>query len=352
MIWRKKDDPLLVDPKDVRVPAYYEDLPVVRKDIARKYSNIEELDKQVGNLLNQLEKDNLLDKTIIFFWSDHGGNLLRQKRDVGNAGLNVPLIVRYPDKKMAGTVDDRMVSLMDLGPTVMSLAGVKPPDYMDGKAFLGKYQSTPRKYNFGSADRFDESVDMRRSVIDGRFVYIKNFYPELPYLFRNGYREQVEMNKVLVEKGLKGDITGDAAYIYTKTKPTEELFDLSTDPDEIHNLADNPLYKEKLEELRTQLGAWQLDIGDKGFVPEHDLINMFWPGMIQPKTEEVSFKAGKSGLVLSSTTDGASIVYQTKSGDKNHWELYAKPLHVQDYPIKARAIRIGYQTSSITEYSK
>ena len=126
-IWQRSNEALTVAPQDVIIPDYFPDISEVRMDIARKYSNIEAMDKKVGELLSQLEEDGLLETTIIMFWSDHGGNLLRQKRAVGNSGLNVPLIVRYPDKKMAGKVEDRIVSLMDLGPTVLSLLNIEPP---------------------------------------------------------------------------------------------------------------------------------------------------------------------------------------------------------------------------------
>ena len=222
-IWRRKNKPMTVSPVDVPIPDYYPDLPVVREGIARKYSNIEAFDKEVGELLNQFEVDGVLDNSIIFFWSDHGGNLLRQKRAVGNSGLHVPLIVRYPDGFRAGETDNRMVSLMDLGPTVMSLMGIKPPTYMDGKAFAGKFEDNPRTYIFGSADRFDESTDMQRSVLDGRYVYIKNFMPHLPLIYRNKYREQIPMNKQLIELNTKGVLEGDAAYIFMQNKPFEEL---------------------------------------------------------------------------------------------------------------------------------
>ena len=140
-----------------------------------KFANYGQLsNKKVGELISQLEEDGLLENTIIMFWSDHGGNLLRQKRAVGNSGLNVPLIIRYPDKMDTGKVDERIVSLMDLGPTVLSLLNIEPPKHYDGKAIAGQYEESPRKYAIGTADRFDESTDMQRSVLDGRFVYIKN----------------------------------------------------------------------------------------------------------------------------------------------------------------------------------
>ncbi len=354
-VFGKKDDPMLSQPEKVRVPGYYPDLPVVRQDVGRVYSNIMELDQQVGELLAALEKEDLLDKTIIFFWSDHGGPLLRQKRAVGNSGLRVPLIIRMPDGQMAGTKVDDIVSLMDLGPTVMSLAGIKTPDYMHGKAFLGEHKTTdPHRYAYGSADRFDEAVDMSRSVIDGRFVYIRNFRPELPLIYRNVYREQIDMTQTLIEMNQRGELEGDEAYIFMKTKPVEELYDLSQDPDEVNNLAGQPEYLEKMKEMRVALGDWQLAVGDLGFVPEHDLVNMMWPGMVQPETAEVGFKIDSGELFLSSKTDGASIAFQMDDeiGGKQ-WRLYHQPIAPGSFKkLASRAVRIGYKTSDISYYDE
>ncbi len=352
-IWLRKDKPMTVSPSQVPIPDYYPDIPVVRRDIARKYSNIEALDKEVGELLKQLETDGVLDNSIIFFWSDHGGNLLRQKRAVGNSGLHVPLLIRYPNGYRAGEVDDRLVSLMDLGPTVMSLLGIAPPKHLDGKAFAGKYEEAPRKLIFGSADRFDESTDMQRSVLDGRYVYIKNFMPELPLIYRNKYREQIPMNAKLIALNQEKKLEGNASYIFMNSKPQEEFYDLKNDPYEVYNLAEDPKYSKKIEEYRLALNDWQLEIGDKGFIPEHDLIESFWPEMKQPITQNVTFEKDKTGtLKLKSSTAGASIGYQI--GDDigtNHWNLYYKPIAIdKNQKIIARAIRIGYQASEITSY--
>jgi arylsulfatase A-like enzyme len=350
-IWQRKNKPLTVKQSEVIVPTYFADIPEVRQDIARKYSNIEEMDRQVGELMKQLEEDELLDNTIIMFWSDHGGNLLRQKRAVGNTGLHVPLIIRYPNKKMAGKVNDRIVSLMDLGPTVLSLLNIKPPNHYDGKAFAGKYEEAPRKLVFGTADRFDETTDMQRSVLDGRFVYIKNFLPQLPLIYRNRYREQIRMNAKLIELNRQKKLKGDAAYMFMKTKPREELYDLENDPYEVHNLAEDPNYEKHLSKYRKALANWQLEIGDKGFIPEHDLIELFWPEMRQPVTKNVLFTEQSQGMLqLECKTEGASIGYQTgKDIGTNHWNLYHTPIQQKNnQKIVARAIRIGYKASEIT----
>lgn len=349
-IWMRKDKPITVNPDEVPVPDYYPDIPMVRNDIARKYSNIEALDKEVGQLLEQLEADGVLENSVIFFWSDHGGNLLRQKRAVGESGLHVPLIIRYPDGYRAGEIENRMVSLMDLGPTVMSLVGIQPPNHMDGKAFEGIFEQSPRKYIFGSADRFDECTDMQRSVLDGRFVYIKNFMPERPLIYRNKYREQIPMNKHLIELDSLDMLKGDAAYIFMKSKPIEELYDLESDPYEVHNLATDIAYSQKLKELRVQLKQWQTAIDDKGFTPENEIIKTFWPNMKQPKTDAVFIQTNEQNILLSCKTDGASIGYQLGEDiGSQYWQLYTAPIQIKsNEKIRARAIRIGYEASNIS----
>ena len=350
-IWERSNQPLTVNPEDIIIPSYFPDIPEVRNDIARKYSNIEAMDKKVGELMNQLEEDGMLDNTIIMFWSDHGGNLLRQKRAVGNSGLNVPLIIRYPNKMDAGKVDERIVSLMDLGPTVLSLLNIEPPKHYDGKAIAGPYEDDPREYAFGTADRFDESTDMQRSVLDGRYVYVKNFLPELPLIYRNKYRERITMNSKLIQMDSFNMLQGDAAYIFMKTKPVEEFYDLANDPYEVHNIIDNPKYSKRINDFRAALENWQKEINDQGFIAENKLVKSFWPNMIQPKTENVDFKIGDDGLYeLTSLTNGASIGYQIdeKIGT-NSWSLYHKPIRIRDkQKIVARAIRIGYKASGIT----
>ena len=349
-IWLRKNEPITVNKDILKIPAYYPDIPEVRNDIAIKYSNIQEMDRQVGEIISDLEKNDLLDKTIIFFWSDHGGNLLRQKRAVGNSGLKVPLIIRFPDGYRSGEVDNRIVSLMDLGPTTMSLLGIKPPSFLDGKAFLGKYKTKPRNYAFGSADRFDESTDMQRSVIDGRFVYIKNFMPELPLIYRNKYREQVSMNKKIIQMDRDDELIGDSKYIFMKSKQDEELYDLKFDPYEVDNIVNNPDYIDKLIELRNALNTWQYEIDDKGFINESELINEFWPNMIQPITKPVEITVSDNVVSLKCETKGSSIGYQigAQIGSQN-WKLYNKPFDLSsNQKLATRAIKIGYKASTIS----
>ena len=175
--------------------------------------------------------------------------------------------------------------------------------------------------------------------------------PELPLIYRNKYRERIPMNSKLIEMDSKGKLQGDAAYIFMKTKPVEEFYDLKFDPYEVDNLIDNPSYSSKIDQLRSELKRWQKEIDDKGFIPENEIVKSFWPNMIQPATENVTFSTNNQGkLELNSATDGASIGFQIddKIGTEN-WDLYHKPIELnKDQKIAARAIRIGYKASEIT----
>lgn len=352
-VWGRAKHEMLVDRNEVHIPEYYPENEIVRTDVARVYSNIEELDAKIGKALTELEEAGLLDKTIIFFWSDHGGPLLRQKRAVNNSGLHVPLIVRFPDGKGAGTTCNDLVSLMDLGPTVMSLTGIKPPEYMQGKPFLGKYKTKKkRKYIFGGSGRFDSQNDFRRSVLDGRYVYIKNFYPEIPEIINNKYRKQLASVKEMYRLNALDSLEGASARLFAPTKAEEEFYDLQSDPDEVNNQIYNPEYEEIITDMRGALKNWQDEIDDTGFLPEYDLVNRMWPGMVQPQTDKVEIKTVKENVVLMCQTPGASIAYQKNEKiGSNYWDLYYQPLEVEPGDsIRTRAVRIGYKHSKPVDF--
>ena len=174
--------------------------------------------------------------------------------------------------------------------------------------------------------------------------------PELPLIFKNKYREQIPMNKKLLEMSNENLLSGDSNYIFMKTKKTEELYDLKYDPYEVNNIANNIEYNDKLIELRKALSVWQNEINDKGFIDETDLINEFWPNMIQPITKSVKINISNNKASLECDTKGASIGYQIDSqiGSEN-WNLYNKPFDLNsNQKLVARAIKIGYKASSIT----
>jgi N-sulfoglucosamine sulfohydrolase len=351
-IWMQGGEPLLVDYNKVSLPPYYPENPVIRQDVARKYSNIAEMDRQVGIMLEELEQSGLMDSTIIVFFSDHGGMLPREKRELYDTGLKIPLLIRYPKKLFAGKVTDELVSFVDFAPTMLSIAGIDIPKYMQGKAFLGDQKSEARSYIYGARDRMDGHYDMVRAVRDKRFKYLKNYKPELPFVQNIQYRKQIPMMNVLYEYDRQDKFEGVQKLWWRDTKPREELYDCKNDPFEFNNLAEDPAYKEKLEELRGALKAWQDKYGDLGFIPETELVERFWSGKIQPKTDEVIIEKIPTGIQLSCKTKGASIGYQVVGNpDPEHWYLYTEPINLQPgETLKAIAIRIGYAQSDTLTY--
>src|SRR5690606_1438138 len=153
-------------------------------------------DADAGARLRELEADGLADDTIVFYFADHGSGMPRNKRWPGNSGLQAPLVVYFPEKwrdlappdYAAGGKPDRLVNFVDFAPTVLSLAGVAPPDMMQGRTFAGPDAADPPKYSFGERGRIDERVDVVRSVTDGRFVYLRNFFPHLPHGQHSAYQ--------------------------------------------------------------------------------------------------------------------------------------------------------------------
>lgn len=347
-IWMRKDEPLLVDPANVKVPPIYPDTEIVRKDIARNYTNIKRMDEMVGKVLKELEEDGLLDKTIIFFYSDHGSGLPFYKRELYDRGLRVPMIVRFPDKALAGTWNDELVSFVDFAPTALSLAGVPVPDYIQGQAFLGDQKATtPRKYIYAARDRMDSEYDIVRAVKDKRYKYIRNYQPDKPVMQNIQYRLNMDMMNELIKLEREGKLNGNQLIWFKKTKPLEELYDTDTDPFELKNLAGDPKYKDKLDELRGAHEQWERDTRDVGFTPERELYLSWWPNGVQPVTKNVTMSYDRKNSVVTLLCDqaGASIVYKTNPNDRS-WQLYTAPIKVQPRSeVVATAIRYGYKQS-------
>jgi hypothetical protein len=323
MLFHGKDS-LLVDPNEVTVPPYFPDTKTVRRGMARLFTNIQIMDKQVGELIARLKEDGLYDNTIIFFYSDHGGALPWMKREVMERGTHIPFIIRFPGAKNASTVNDDLISGVDFAPTMLSLAGVQVPNYMQGQAFLGSQKAkAPRKYVYAARDRMDEHYDRVRMVRDKRYRYLYNYMPEKPYYQDISFRLQIPMMKEIVKLREEGKLDAIAMSWY-KTKPKEELYDVEKDPFELHNLANDAKYKNKLVELRTAFQQWTKTTGDMGGIPEKEMVKQMWNGGDEPPATampEVTKTTG--GVKLSCKTKGASIGYRiVKAGAKEQPETH------------------------------
>ncbi len=351
-IRRKRDYDPIIDPDSVTLPPYYPDTPVVRKDWARYLDNIVTVDTQVGELLARLERDGLAENTVVFIWSDHGRGLPRGKRWVYDSGIHVPLIIRWPGVIKPGTVSDELVSSIDFGPAVLSIAGVQVPSYMHGQPFIGEQKAEPRDYVFAHRDRMGERYDMIRCVRDKRFKYIKNFQPEKPYAQHIEYMDTMPTMQEWRRLAAEGKLEGPQKLFFQETKPVEELYDIQADPHEINNLADDPKYKDVLKRMGSILDTWMEEINDLGHIPEEELIERFEPGGIQYVTEKPTISPGgatsqgSETVYISCPTEGASIAYTTESGEDPHWLLYSDKIELTtSTTLRARAHRLGYVES-------
>lgn len=264
-----KETHLRVDKASVPIPPYYPDTDNVRWDIARNYSNIIELDSIVGDFLDELEAAGLTDSTVVVFWSDHGGPIPRGKREVHESGTRVPMIIRLPEKQFAGTRVKDMVSLIDLGPTMLSLAGIEPPSYMHGKAFMGKFKAASQPFVYGGYDRRGGTLDMVRYVCNNSFLYIHNYYPELPWYGYYSYRnDKSRMMEDILEMRDAGMLNAIQMQWFVMDRPVEELYSMKDDPHSINNLAADPEYASRLKQLRREHHQWMLETMDLGVFPE------------------------------------------------------------------------------------
>ena len=360
----RKGKPRVTDPAKVPVPPYYPDTPLVREELARVYDNIADMDAQVGALLQQLEADGVLPNTIVFYWSDHGDGVPRAKRSLYDSGLHVPLMISGKGLG-AGLVTDRLVSFVDLAPTVLALAGVDIPGHMQGRVLLGEKSAPEPPFVFAARDRMDIEYDTMRSARDKRFLYIRNFQPELPYAGHVIYRNQSDIIQEWFRLQAAGKLTGPAALWMRTSRPPEELYDTQSDPHQIDNLASRPAHRGTLERMRQAVTEWMLRTGDQGVINEAEMIQRMWPGGVQPETaqpyivprrsidapdrpETRAFKE-PTEVVIYVPTQGASIGYTTEEGPNPRWRLYTGPILV-DRPmtLRAKAIRYGYKESAET----
>jgi len=268
------------DPAQVRIPAYHPDTPEVRQDWAQYYDVVTFADEDAGRHLRDLKTAGLDDETIIFFFADHGSGMPRHKRSPCNSGLHVPLVVYIPQKwrhlapadYVPGGKSERLVSFVDFAPTVLSLAGIEPPTWMQGHAFLGKHATEPQPYIFGFRGRMDERPDLARSVTDGRYVYVRNYMPHLPWGQHVAYMFETPTTRVWKRLFDQGKLTA-AQEAFWKPKPPEELYDLQSDPDEVANLAGSAEHQEILQKLRRAQQDLARSIRDVGFLPEGEFFS-------------------------------------------------------------------------------
>jgi hypothetical protein len=248
-----------------------------------------------------------------------------------------------------------LISFVDFAPTLLSLIGERPLDYMQGQAFLGEYQAEKeRDYIHGAADRFDEVTDAIRAVRDPQFKYIRNYRPNQGYYLPLAYREQIPTMQELLRMNEAGELNAMQAQWFRESKPKEELYDCLADPYELNNLADDPNFQDKLKELSNEMDSWLTEIGDIPNLPERELIQKLWAGAdSKPSTADPQIKISNGKVEIESTTEGASIGFKLIKANEVQspsWDIYKEPINLEEgESIWVQAHRIGYNPSQIVK---
>lgn len=265
---------LFHNPDDMILPPYYPDTPLSREIWARYYDTITVMDRDAGAIIDSLEADGLMEDTIIFFFGDHGHGLPRYKRWLYHTGLHVPFFVYIPEKfkhlsehELNARVQD-LVSFVDFPATTLNLAGVDIPETMEGLPFLGQNPAEPRTAVFGARDRADDMYEMSRAVLNDQYIYIRHYMPHLPYIQSGVINTNKKLGYRALREAHQTGLTNDEQNKLWGSKPVEELYDLTADPMEVNNLADNPDVAGVKAELRDQLHEWITETRDLGLLPE------------------------------------------------------------------------------------
>ena len=262
----------IATPENVSPPPYYPDHPVVREEWARYLNSVSGMDVRVGWILDQLKKDGVADDTIVMFFGDNGRLEARGIHWCWDTGLHVPMIIHWPQnfsqplQYRPGSVNDDVISLLDITATTLGFAGVTPPAGMQSRQFMGDEVGPPRTYAFGARDRIDETENRIRSVRDRRYHYLRNYKPKQGFASLNRYKEKCFMVKPLMRQlQAKGKLHGPPAELM-QDLPAEQLYDTQADPHEIRNLASSkdPKHKAALLRMRAALQTWIAETGDRG----------------------------------------------------------------------------------------
>lgn len=340
----------VVKAEAVTVPPYYPDTPAVRAAIARHYNNIITMDRTVGRILQQLRDSELWDNTVVIWTTDHGDGFPRAKRELFDSGLHVPMVIRWPDRwapagARPGSIDRRLISLIDLAPTILTLADVPIPKYIQGRSIIAP--SRQRQYIYAARDRIDELPDRQRAVRDARYKYIMNLSQQ-PGGMALAFRDKTPLMQALWQAKANGELNAVQRQWF-ETRPAEYLFDTQTDPNELTNLVNDPAHAATLERMRSAMADYRARVSDFSDLDESVQAKTAMPNGELPITDAVQYTASANGLVLSSDTKGASIGYRIQSGE---WRLYSEPLRLQaGAKVEAKAVRYGWQESEVTVFT-
>ena len=299
----------------VILPPFYPQNDVIKNDYVTNYKNIEKLDNQIGEIISELKEDGLYEKTIIFFYSDHGGPFPRYKRSIYDTGLKCPLIIKW-DNKYETNKNNQLISFIDLAPTVLDICNVDIPENMEGTSF---YNKDKRTYIYAATDRFDEFTDKRRCIRNKNFKLILNGDLNSSVVKPVSYRKNMNTMRILDSLNYLKKNTSSMENWYKKTKPKYELYDIVNDPYELNNLYKNRDYNIVFNELKKKLNIW-IGNSDYGNINENQLINEMWPNGEKPLLKDPSVIKTEKGFKIISNNDNSSLGWRDNSSE--NWKVY------------------------------
>lgn len=265
-------------PEDIDVPPFYRDTPEMRRHLSRVYNSLRLCDRRIAERLAELREDALMDDTIVFCFADHGEGVPRGKCNGIGFGYRASFVAWFGEKWRdlspwgTGVVTDELVSFEDLAPTVLCLAGADIPEHMTGRAIAGPARRDPPRYIHAARNRLDDTPDLCRSTMDGRFVYTRVYFPHLPVMKYQKYSDVGDILRAIRRDYATGELSEVQAELVRPTRPHEYLYNLLADPWEVNNLADDPAHRADLLRLREATVEHAMEVGDVMFLPEREMV--------------------------------------------------------------------------------
>jgi len=308
-IWQMDDANPRYQPEDAVVPEYLVDTERTRADFAQYYHEISRFDRAVGTVCAELERQRVIDSTVVLVMADNGRPFPRCKTRLYADGIRTPLIVSCPNLVNAA-VSDSLLSSIDIAPTILQLADVPVPETVQGVSFrslLSNPQARIRDVVFAEHN-WHVFRNHERMVLAGDFLYIKNNYVEQPNLCTEAFMNA--SGEELWRRHSTSETTDLQDLLFEDPPPAEELYRISTDPDQLQNLIGESQYSQELTTLRELLARWTDQTGDS--IPAHPTPNrMALPCFVDGSLEyDKSRLPGWSHREMPGSSRSAEVVHK------------------------------------------